>query len=361
MMICWLFMTNPLTSACDQPGRSTGPATVPNGRGHRAFRPFPVAGRRNRVDLPHPDERTSAMFSNRPPVVVGVDDTPASDRALWWAVEEAHRRRVPLRVVHAYSWPPTVAMAPTMLTIPRYAWREAADTAQRRVADLVERARGWAPSVPVEGVAVQGNAVQVLRSESRWSVAVVLGSRQLHAFGSFFLGSVGQGVAERGHCPVIVIRGPSAEPADGARVIAGVGPGTDSPEVLEYAFEAAGLRNLPLEAVVCWHPSPMDSTSLVDRYVARAREQVVTALAETLQPWREKFPDVPVISRVLADRPVPGLVAQATGQHLLVVGATGHHAVAGALLGFVSHGVLHHAPCPVAVVPTIKKEDRHEQ
>ncbi|MEO7060887.1 MAG: universal stress protein, partial [Lapillicoccus sp.] len=35
------------------------------------------------------------------PVVVGVDGSAASDRALEWAIDEAHRRGLPIRLVHA--------------------------------------------------------------------------------------------------------------------------------------------------------------------------------------------------------------------------------------------------------------------
>lgn len=47
-----------------------------------------------------------------------------------------------------------------------------------------------------------------------------------------------------------------------------------------------------------------------------------------------------------------GLVSESLDQDLLVVGSDGRHASTGTLLGSVSQDVLHHAYCPVAVVPT---------
>jgi nucleotide-binding universal stress UspA family protein len=75
-------------------------------------------------------------------------------------------------------------------------------------------------------------------------------------------------------------------------------------------------------------------------------------LSEALAGWREKYPDVVVHAEVIRAHPVAGLVSASTAQYLLVVGKHGHHAMTGTLLGSVSQGVLHHATCPVAVVPS---------
>src|SRR6266540_1031008 len=66
----------------------------------------------------------------------------------------------------------------------------------------------------------------------------------------------------------------------------------------------------------------------------------------------EKFPDVEGHTEVIREHPADGLVLASLSQHLVVVGSHGHHALTGTLLGPVSQAVLHHATCPVAVVPT---------
>jgi nucleotide-binding universal stress UspA family protein len=59
---------------------------------------------------------------------------------------------------------------------------------------------------------------------------------------------------------------------------------------------------------------------------------------------------VPIETRVVHGFPTRVLPRMAADTDLLVVGSRGRGAVAEALLGSVSHGCVHHAPCPVVVV-----------
>jgi nucleotide-binding universal stress UspA family protein len=75
-------------------------------------------------------------------------------------------------------------------------------------------------------------------------------------------------------------------------------------------------------------------------------------LAERLAGWGGKYPDVEVRRVVVRDRPAHALIEQATATaaQLVVVGSHGRGSAAGLVLGSVSHAVLHHSPCPVAIV-----------
>lgn len=79
------------------------------------------------------------------------------------------------------------------------------------------------------------------------------------------------------------------------------------------------------------------------------------AVVATLRPWCEKFPEVAVTETVTEGRAAGELIHASAGAALLVVGRRvrgtllGNHL--GNHLGSVAHAALHHAPCPVAVVP----------
>ncbi|HET9258330.1 MAG TPA: universal stress protein [Pseudonocardiaceae bacterium] len=82
-----------------------------------------------------------------------------------------------------------------------------------------------------------------------------------------------------------------------------------------------------------------------DATEAKEREM----LGECLSGYSDKHPGVPVRRIVARDRPAQQLLEQA--QHpQLVVGSRGRGAFSGLLLGSVSHALLHHAPCPIAIV-----------
>ena len=63
-----------------------------------------------------------------------------------------------------------------------------------------------------------------------------------------------------------------------------------------------------------------------------------------------EIPDLVVEPVLTHDRPVHALVHNTGGAQLVVVGSRGRGGLAGMTLGSVSHALLHHAECAVAVV-----------
>lgn len=284
------------------------------------------------------------------PVVAGVDGSECALQAVRWAAAEAARRRLPLRLVAAHTFPAGGFIGDPGLGVdPRAVLREvvlgnleAAATAAAEVA----------PGLAVERADVDGDAAVVLAAESRRAALVVLGDRGLGGFTGLLLGSVAVTLSAHAACPVVVVRGVEADPAvpRPEPVVVGVDGSPGSEAALAFAVEAAVARGVPLLAVHAWRDVLVDATMapLVDWDAVESDEREV--LAERLAGIRTAQPDLVVRRLVVRDRPARALVEQSRGAQLVVVGSRGRGGVQGLLLGSVSQQLLHHAHCPVAVV-----------
>ncbi|MDQ2749547.1 MAG: universal stress protein [Actinomycetota bacterium] len=290
------------------------------------------------------------MSIQQPPVVVGIDESAGADQALVWAVEEARSRSVPLRLVCAYGSVLNYGSLAMYGSLPPVDPMLARDVTAGLLATAAARANELAPELDVTTHVVDHLAARALSDASAYASLMVLGSRHLASVGSVLLGSVSAAVSARAACPVVVMRGPAGLAAEHAAVVVGVDGHPASEGVIEFAFDYASRRSVPLRAVLCWHPDRL--AEMMWRSEPPAPAQAEAWLSEALAGWREKYPDVLVHSGVVRDHPVSGLVHASSAQDLLVVGSRGRHALAGTLLGSVSQGVLHHATCPVALIPS---------
>ncbi|MFG2512271.1 universal stress protein [Streptomyces sp. NPDC048584] len=284
------------------------------------------------------------------PLVVGVDGSDPSLAALDWAVDEAARHELPLRLVHSSLWERYEGRAPS------FARERPAGTvlAQHIVASAVERARLRRPQAKVTGDLIPEDPVSALLSAGQEARSLVVGSRGRGELTALTLGSVGLAVAARAVCPVVVVRGGERN-REGAygRVVVGVGDLPHCLGTVRFAFHEAGVRGAALHAVRAWRRpasedaatrSPDDSTSA---HQERASANLDEAL---LQAVRER-PDADVIRTPVEGPPHQVLLEASADADLVVVGALRRHGHPGLQLGRVAHTLLHHAPCPVAVVP----------
>jgi nucleotide-binding universal stress UspA family protein len=282
--------------------------------------------------------------------VVGIDGVNDDLRALRWAAAEAGLLEAQLLIIHAYGCLPRTERSSAARARSADATAQAGAAARSVIDKAVRRVRALGPEVSVSGEAVEGDPVSVLLRKAQQAQMIVLGSRRLGAWGSLLLGSTGQAVAERAHCPVILVRA-EPHPEAGDRVVVGVD--ADEEAVLAFAFGHARRRRARLEAVACWKSDLRSATSLLEEAAAAERIAATQLLEHRLQPWCLRFPDVPVTRTVLERRPVAGLISAAANQQLLVVGRRGSHPVSGPLLGSVNLGVLHCCESTVAIVPVI--------
>ena len=129
-------------------------------------------------------------------VVVGVDGSPPSRRALAWALEEARRRGAMLEAVHAWSEHGRLSVADA----------DGEQAAREQLAVAVGDVDTSVLAQPVGQVVVHGSAGPAIVDVAAGAELVVVGSRGLGGFKELLLGSVGQHVAHHAPCPVIVVR-----------------------------------------------------------------------------------------------------------------------------------------------------------
>lgn len=285
------------------------------------------------------------------PVVVGVDDSDGSRAALAFATDEARRRNAPLRLLHALSWPlgGTAALVSPDAQL-RTPLEAGAQALLRRAADEAVDVLG---SDRVSWLVADGDPVGVLQTASSEAQLLVVGSRGVGGVAGLLLGSTANGVVMHAACPVVVLPAPTAVVVSPrTSVVVGVAGRPGDEAVLALAFGEAVARGTDLVAVHAWQDAVLETSfqsmsPLVDWAGVLLDEERV--LAEALAGWRDKEPDVTVREVLLRERTARALVSVALTAQLLVVG----HRPRGPLarLGSTTHGVLHRAGCPVAVVP----------
>jgi len=158
--------------------------------------------------------------------------------------------------------------------------------------------------------------------------------------------SVAHAVASHVACPVIVVRPPEAPVRQ--RVVVGLDGSVESDYALAFAFDEASRREASVEAVHSWRP--MGSEASYRRWIARTEQTFQQQLRDSVAPYRTKYPNVPVVERVLQGGPADQLAERSARADLVVVGSRGYGRVIGRLLGSVSQDLLDRAQCPVAVL-----------
>ncbi|MCX4552863.1 universal stress protein [Streptomyces sp. NBC_01387] len=283
-----------------------------------------------------------------PIVTVGLDSTSEALSAAHWAAQEAESRHATLRVLHA--WVP-VPEDPARQAVEgdRNDWPQWIVDRARRV--IEERY----PGLSVMEDLIAEDPAHALLEAAGESELLVLGSRDMAPLASYFLGDIGLHVVARAGCPTVLVRarrdtGPVAQDGD---VVVGLGLHGPYDAVFEFAFEAAARRGVALRAV---HgrslPAPAYTRDGIDPFVSgEVAKEAQRELTEALRPWRAKFPGVRTVDRVLMESPASAVVRGAAGGGLLVVGRRRNRPTWSSPVGHVLSAAVHHAPCPVAVVP----------
>ncbi|GAA2280389.1 universal stress protein [Streptomyces ruber] len=286
------------------------------------------------------------------PLVVGVDGSDGSLAAVDWAVDEAARHGLPLRLVYASLWERYEGM------VPSYSPQRPAEQvmAEHIVASAAERARRRNPEVKLSTDIVPAAAADALLDAGDNATALITGSRGRGELAGLLLGSVGLAVAARAHCPVVVVRGDRPGLAGThRRVLLGAGDPATSEDATRFALREAEARGCPLDAVRTWrcpaYETAADVPALAEPPARHHEEEARTRLDELLRGPLADHPGVQVDRTTVEGPARKVLVHRSAAADLVVVGARRRHGHVGLQLGRIAHTLLHHAQCPVAVVP----------
>jgi nucleotide-binding universal stress UspA family protein len=282
-------------------------------------------------------------------IVVGVDGSETSDRAVDWAAEQARLEGRDLTLVHA-----TGAVGAAALL-----WLDQAgvdsdvalDGIRRDGEDLLaaaaERVAAVAPDVRVRGVVAELDPRDALLEVAEDAAMVVVGSRGRGPVRSLLLGSVAHALSRDPHCPVVVLR-PVGESVVRRGIVVGVDAQGTSTRALAFAYRQASLRRQPLRVVHAIFDYQRTGRVGADE---EGYDEERLRLAQTVAGWAEQHPDVEVetvLARGLVDKVLVRLAEEA---ELVVVGRHDRRGIAGLVRGRTASIVAEQSSGTVVVVP----------
>ncbi|NUR62262.1 MAG: universal stress protein, partial [Catenulispora sp.] len=211
------------------------------------------------------------------------------------------------------------------------------------------------PGMAVESAVVAGPAGDALAEIARDAGLLVLGNRGRGGFSGLLLGSVSLRALGLASCPTMIVRGTLREPVDA--VVLALDIEDPAEELIDFAFADAARRGARLRVVNAWDLDwAAAGRAETDQEVLRAKEQAVadvrSAVERLLNPRQAAYPGMRLDIEVADGSPSAVLTEATRHADLIVAGAHrrgDRHS--GMRLGPVAQTLLHHADCPVVVVP----------
>lgn len=294
-------------------------------------------------------------------IVVGVDGSAASERALDRALLEAETSGRPVRVVHGWTTPiwsgGVPGFAPNILASPQDSERYAHELVDEALAKGLSRRTSEAP-LSTQAEVREGDGSRVLVKAGADAGLVVLGGRGHGQLAGALLGSTTNYVLHHATCPVMVVPEPGAPPGRFQQVVVGVDGSPSSRSALTWALDAARRHDCPLVAMHAWQVSTIPGWPPAT-YVPPPAHQDVEAMA-----WLQgevatvlgSDPGVAVRTELAHSTPAAALMDKAGPEDLLVVGSRGRGGFATLVLGSVATQCARYAR---GVVTVVRSGQRH--
>ncbi|MFH8754315.1 universal stress protein [Streptomyces atroolivaceus] len=288
--------------------------------------------------------------------MVGIDGSPEALAAAGWAAREAQRHDVALRLVHAWTRSPRPYALPS--TTSQHHW------ARRILREAHDHLGALYPHLPVEEYAVEGTVPSVLLEASADGALLVIGSRSLGGSTGYLTGSVALHLTTRSPTPVVLVRageqvgdahqlnaeGRIATNTPYRDIVLGVDLAHPCGEAVAFAFESARSRGAPLRFLHGYRPLPVTAMGTGAAVASEVPAEYEAALDALVRPWREKYPET-VMTATARPGCAQSLLLHAASEAGLLVLSRHNRLGPGPYTGPVIQAAMHHARCPIAVVP----------
>ncbi len=282
------------------------------------------------------------------PIVVAVDGSSTSLHAVAWAARDAALSGCRLEIVHSIAIPASFGPGLAAGTA-QPDWLRTDGEQILTEATAVAREIGG-PDLEIDAEIGLELIIGDLLVRSERARRVVAGSRGRGAVQRTVLGSVSSALVQHAHCPVVIVKSGSATDPVAARhpVLVGIDGTDNSTPAIAAAFDQAHRRGVELVALHSWSDTTGLDISMFgwDTIVTAEHEM----LAKRLEPWRERYPELPVTLQVVRDDPARSLLGESDSAQLVVVGNRGRGGFTGLLLGSTSAALLSSVECPIMVV-----------
>jgi len=305
-------------------------------------------------------------------IVVGIDGSEGSRRALEWALEEARIRGLRLEAVMVWQSPYDFPGDFDFYSPQDDA--KIAEAAQARLTAAIRETAG-ARADDIDPMVVEGDPAEALCERAEKAGLLVVGSRGRGIFARLALGSVSSKCAHHSPCPVVIVpapeRGGEALKVPAGRIVVGVDGSAGSLRALRWALGEGAARRATVRVVTVWRGVHVDEDMAMELLNFSTLADYERASAETARKRLDRAIDEAIAGSPLVGEPgavepvaVEGdpaetLCRYAAEADLLVVGSRGRGTFAELSLGSVSSKCAHHCPRPVVIVPA--EPDRHDR
>jgi nucleotide-binding universal stress UspA family protein len=143
-------------------------------------------------------------------IVVGVDGSEGSKRALEWAAQEARLRGAALEIV--FAWQPSAAVyaASGWTVIDNELFEDLFKNAEERLEQTCASVAPALDGLEVDSRVVEGPAAKTLMDAAAGADLLVVGTRGHGGFAGLLLGSVSAQCAHHSPCPVVIVPPPKS-------------------------------------------------------------------------------------------------------------------------------------------------------